>query len=41
MRPLKKMEVYYELDKKIMNTYLEMVKKKEVRGERRAQRQCF
>ncbi|CAN7059351.1 unnamed protein product [Brassica oleracea var. botrytis] len=41
MRPLKKMEVYYELDKKIMNTYLEMVKKKEARGERRAQRQCF
>ncbi|KAH0864325.1 hypothetical protein HID58_081536 [Brassica napus] len=39
MRPLKKMEVYYELDKKIMNTYLEMVKKKEARGERRAQRQ--
>ncbi|XP_019090898.1 PREDICTED: inositol-pentakisphosphate 2-kinase-like [Camelina sativa] len=28
MRPLKKMEVYYELDKKIMNTYLEMLKKK-------------
>ncbi|ESQ34585.1 hypothetical protein EUTSA_v10007647mg [Eutrema salsugineum] len=27
MRPLKKMEVYYELDKKIMKTYLEMVKK--------------
>ncbi|EOA39368.1 hypothetical protein CARUB_v10012434mg [Capsella rubella] len=28
MRPLKKMEVYYKLDKKIMNTYLEMLKKK-------------
>ncbi|XP_018447056.1 inositol-pentakisphosphate 2-kinase [Raphanus sativus] len=43
MRPLKKMEVYYELDKKIMKTYLEMMKKKEalLGGERRAQRQCF
>ncbi|KAG2318684.1 hypothetical protein Bca52824_011897 [Brassica carinata] len=41
MRPLKKMEVYYELDKKIMNTYLEMMKKKALLGERRAQRQCF
>ncbi|KAL1216267.1 Inositol-pentakisphosphate 2-kinase [Cardamine amara subsp. amara] len=35
MRPLKKMEVYYELDKKILNTYMEMLKKKE------DQPQCF
>lgn len=35
MRPLKKMEVYYKLDKKIMNTYLEMLKKKDAMGERR------
>lgn len=41
MRPLKKMEVYYELDKKIMETYMEMVKKKEAWGERRDQPQCF
>uniref|UniRef100_A0A1J3EFS7 Inositol-pentakisphosphate 2-kinase n=1 Tax=Noccaea caerulescens TaxID=107243 RepID=A0A1J3EFS7_NOCCA len=33
MRPLKKMEVYYKLDKKIMKTYLEMLKKKEALGE--------
>ncbi|AEE33571.1 Inositol-pentakisphosphate 2-kinase family protein [Arabidopsis thaliana] len=28
MRPLERMEAYYESDKKIMKTYLEMLKKK-------------